>query len=373
MTHAVPGELRLTRARWRIVGGSLRTVIAVALVLGYALLLGARGLRLWLLAVLLLAVTAAPIVVSLLLLITQLTGPAAGVTRDGVRLRVRTWRRRVVTIPWDEITVLWIGHAGAHRYLCLAADPRGAHADEWDPGGRRFTSRFRPLSVYLPGSVPTERVTAAVADLSAGAVTVADRGPDGQPFADRKARTGSVWLGRIVLLASLVAGLPALLDLATPWNQPWWPGVTAANALPDPCEVVVGQHAVALGVTDRRTVENDMLLRSCEYTVPQGQLTVMLELHHAYFGSSADDAHNSFESVSLGAVSTPVRDVGDEARMVSNPPGTTTMIDRSVARLAARRANVVLFILYGGEKDPDAAQAAVIGAARATLDALPVR
>jgi hypothetical protein len=100
-----------------------------------------------------------------------------------------------------------------------------------------------------------------------------------------------------------------------------------------------------------------------------------LELHHAYFGRSADDAHDSVEtlSASLGGMPARVRDLGDEAWLVSNPQGTTTMIDRSVARLVARRANVVLVILYGGEQQPDTAQAAVIGAARATLAALPVR
>jgi hypothetical protein len=49
------------------------------------------------------------------------------------------------------------------------------------------------------------------------------------------------------------------------------------------------------------------------------------------------------------------------------------MMDRSVARLVTRRANVVLLILYGGETEPDAAQSAVIAAARATMESLDVR
>jgi hypothetical protein len=373
VTRTATDELRLAKAWWPIVGRFSRPVIAVALVLGYAALLGARGSRQWLLAPLLLALAGWG-VVTLLLLIAQLTGRPAGLGPDGVRLRVRSWHRRVVTIPWNEVTLVWIGHVGGQRYLCLSADPRGAHADEWDPRGNRYTGRFRPLSVHLPRSVPTDRVTAAVAEFSAGAVTVAERGPDTQPFADRRAHKTTALAGTS-LVALVLAGLPPLLGLAPPWNQPWWPGVTGVTALPEPCAVFTGEHAAALGVTDTRLVRDGMQVRRCEYTVPQGKLTVGLELHHAFFGRSADDAHRTAKkmSASLGARPVPVSGVGDEAWLVSNPQGTTTLIDRSVARLVARRANVVLLIVYGGEQHPDTTQPAVIDTARATLDALPVR
>ncbi|MBF9133004.1 hypothetical protein I0C86_29185 [Plantactinospora sp. S1510] len=374
MTRTFPDELRLMGTRWQIVGRSLRPVIAFALVLGYAALLGARGPRLWLLAPLLLAVAGWG-VLSLLSLVAQLTGRPAGLGPDGVRLRVRQWQRRVVTIPWDEVTLVWIGHLGRHRYLCLNADPRGAHADEWDPRGNRYTSRYRPLSVHLPRSVSTEHVTAVVAAFSAGAVTVADRGPDAQPFGDRRVHGGAAVFARATLLALVLAGLPTLLGLAPPWNQPWWPGVTGVAALPEPCAVFTAEHAAALGITDAELVQDGAYVRRCDYTVPQGTLTVGLELHHAFLGRSAEDARKKVQELSgsLGAMPVRVPSVGDEAWLVSNPQGTTTMIDRSVARLVARRANVVLLILYGGEQQPDAAQAAVIDTARATLDALRVR
>jgi hypothetical protein len=68
-----------------------------------------------------------------------------------------------------------------------------------------------------------------------------------------------------------------------------------------------------------------------------------------------------------------VSGIGDEAVMVANPPGTTTLSDRGVVRLVTRRANVVLVILYGAEREPEVAQDAVISAARAALAGLDVR
>jgi hypothetical protein len=59
--------------------------------------------------------------------------------------------------------------------------------------------------------------------------------------------------------------------------------------------------------------------------------------------------------------------------MVANPPGSTTMFDRDVVRLVTRRANVVLVVLYGAEKEPGVAQDAVLGAARDAVADLDVR
>jgi len=332
-----------------------------------------------------------PVTVAVASLVPQLVGQPPGLTAEGVRLRRRPWQRRLVTIPWSEITLLWIGYRGSRAYLCVAADPRGPHADEWDPHGRRFTRAAQPLAVYLPDLLPPDRVRAGVAALSRGTVTVADRGPDqagadgpdddawadlpttAPAFDDQRRSVPAVALA--ALLVGALVGVPAVLGVAPPWNQPWWPTSTVAAKLPDACGVLNDEQATALGVTDRHRLTDEPRRQVCDLTVPQGQLRVSLEAFHALFGSSSVKAGKRFDELSAAMANGPRRlpGVGDEAWLVANEPGTTTYIDRAVVRIVARRANVVLVMIYGGEREPEVAQDAVIGAARDTLARLDVR
>lgn len=391
---AMPG-FRFTRPRWVVVPGVLRPLLPAAALLAYGLVLGGAGGWFVAYCVLLAVVFARPVTVGLASLVAQVTGPAPGLTGDGVQMRLRSWRRRLVTVPWPEITVMWFGYVGSRRYLMVTADPRGAHADEWDPRGRRFGRHAAPLMVYVPPSVPEDEVRRAVAELSGGAVTMADRGPQQAPesgeewpvaepapghgpyrpgpgFRDRRvpARRSVPVLAAIALI-----GVPLLLDVPPPWYQSWWPGVAAVRTLPDACAVVTGDQAAALDVGGRRRTVNRPAHDECEYDVPKGDLTVILEREHGFATSGSAAAAGRLDELAgrLGGSPSRVAGIGDEAVMVANPPGTTTLIDRGVVRLVARRANVVLVVMYGAEKEPGVAQDAVHAAARAALAGLDVR
>jgi hypothetical protein len=236
--------------------------------------------------------------------------------------------------------------------------------------------------MFVPPAVSPDEVGRAVAALSGGAVTMADRGPDEPSDPDRyrsrvplRDRRVSTWRSAPVLALIVVLGVPFFLDVAPPWYQSWWPGVAAVRTLPDACAVFSGERAAVLDVSGRRRTVDRPSHHECEYTVPKGDLTVILERRNSFSKSGSAAAAERLNEVAgrLGGSLTAVPDVGDEAVMVANPPGTTTMIDRGVVRLVTRRANVVLVILYGAEKEPDVAQEAVVTAARAALTGLDVR
>jgi hypothetical protein len=365
----------------------LRPLLLAVAMVAYGLALGGAGLWMVLYYVALVAVFGYSVVVGLMSLWAQVTGPAPGLTADGVRLRLRLWRRRLVTVPWSEITVIWFGYLGSRRYLRLEADPRGAHADDWDPRGRRYTRYAQPLALFVPATVSEDEVRRAVEALSGGAHTMADRGPEEGPsdgdgpdprpnplaatFRERRVPT---WRTAPVLLVIALIGVPWFLDVAPPWYQSWWPGVAAVRTLPDACAVIGGEQAAALDVSGRRRTVDKPTHDECEYTVPKGDLTVILERRHAFTKSGSVAAAERLDEIA-GQLAGPYSrtDIGDEAVVVANPPGTTTMIDRGVVRLVTRRANVVLVILYGAEKEPGVAQDAVFTAARAALAGLDIR
>ncbi|GAA2333547.1 hypothetical protein GCM10010170_012830 [Dactylosporangium salmoneum] len=371
-------ELVLSPARGRLVLWALLPLLAAAVVAGYALALDATGTGLVVILVLAALAAAVPLAVRLVALAGQLGGPAPRLDRVGVHLRTRPWRRRLVTLPWEEIPLAWLGGGG--RWLGLSPDPRGPHADDWDPAGTRWTRRFRPLMVPVPPSVPADRVRAAVAALSGGTVELADRGPDA-PSLDEdpagalrayRARRPGPRLRLAATLAVLVFAVPLAAGTAAPWNQPWWPGAAVAGRAPDACAVFAGDFGALLGVTGHERTEAGPRYQACTYTVPQGTLTVTARAEHTVFGSSTADAAGRARELAgaLGGAAHKVDGIGDAAWLAGNPQGTTTLIDRAVVAVVARRANVVLVIAYGGETEPDAAQDAVTGAARATLAAL---
>ncbi|WP_433087765.1 hypothetical protein ACQP1P_17705 [Dactylosporangium sp. CA-052675] len=197
----------LVRSRWQAAYPVGVTVVFRALIVAYALALGARGLMLF--AVL--AVFGVTGAIGLLAFVATLTAPPAEVTGDGLRLRELAISTGLTDVAWSEVRAAWIAYLGGQRCLFVLA-------------GDRDRPYFSPVAEG-PGAA------AAVRDLSGGTVTVADEPPPrpqtGSP-AFRLAGYGRVrrtplavavlpWVAILVLLPWLTHTTPA-------WDQPWWPG-----------------------------------------------------------------------------------------------------------------------------------------------------
>ena len=88
MTVTVPDELRFARPRWVVVFGMLRPLLLAVAMVAYGLALGGAGLWMVLYYVSVAATFGYAVVVGLASLWAQVTGPAPGLTADGVQLRV---------------------------------------------------------------------------------------------------------------------------------------------------------------------------------------------------------------------------------------------------------------------------------------------
>ncbi|MER7276362.1 hypothetical protein ABT369_18115 [Dactylosporangium sp. NPDC000244] len=197
----------LVRSRWQAAVPLGVTVVFRALIVAYALALGARGLMLF--AVLaLFGVTGA---LGLFAFVATLTVPPAEVTADGLRLRALAVSTGLTDLAWSEVRAAWIAYLGSQRCLFALA-------------GERERPYFSPIPDG-PGAAD------AVRELSGGTVTVANEPPP-RPQTDSPGfRLAGV--GRARRTPLLVAVLPWVLILVmlpwlthtTPaWDQPWWPG-----------------------------------------------------------------------------------------------------------------------------------------------------
>jgi hypothetical protein len=114
--------------------------------------------------------------------------------------------------------------------------------------------------------------------------------------------------------------------------------------------------------------------RECAIEGAQAEMTVRISVIDAFFGSGTAKAADYANEVMSPAGRAPdrVAGLGDAAWIVGNPSGTTTLLDREVAYLVARRANAVVVISYHGESGPEVVRPAVIDTARHALSAVKV-
>jgi hypothetical protein len=363
----VPDEFVLIRSRRRLLVTLLPAVVVPVAVIGYAVALHASTT--WLLAlaawfVLMLALAAPGTLVALF-------GPSPVLTVDGVRVRRHPWHPRLVLVPWSEPLMLWIEYFGRRPFLSVLPP---------DPG------RNRPYRIFLspPAATPTE-LADAVRTLSRGTVELSHRGPEpaSSPFEDsdgpfrrRPYRVGRaaktpIWVYALPI-AALAVTLPLLVDRPQPWRQPWWPGINAAATAPDPCKAIsadVSRDLFASATSHRTDGE------SCRIEGNLAEMIVEYAVFNPAFGSGEEKAADRMDQAisRTGRFSTePVPDLGDEAWIAGNPQGTTTLIDRGQALLAARRANVEVEILYRGESEPDVVRAAVLDTARRAIAAVEI-
>jgi hypothetical protein len=361
------------RPAGRDVATMVAWLLAVPVVIaGYLVALGADRLRtipFWVLV----AVIGTVVLANLAVIVRALAGPHPALTRAGVVAARRPWGRPR-PLPWDRVRLCWIDGRLGNRALVVLA--RGEHG-----------SRLRYLPLWGAAPEPAA-IDAAVRAFGDGRVLLLDRPPAAaalaalggpEPGIRRAAgpplRRVPLWtMGAALLAAVLLA--PLALGLPEPWNQPWWPGTHQAMRAPDPCAVPgAAARATLLGPADAAITRNHSGVTECVIRTDAASLTVRYSVHQRLFGSGTGKARAYLTDMRLDArvphaAPEPVGELGGDATVLANPPGTTADQDRSMVVLLARRANVVVEIRYRGGADPVPARAAVLEVARSAVTAI---
>jgi hypothetical protein len=339
----------LAPSRWRVVAPAAESFAVRALLVAYGFLLHAP--LLWLLVYL--ALVALPAVIGLIGVIAGLIAPLPRVTAEGVHIRSSGFATTLTRLPWSEITRVWVTYFGRRRYFAVLA-------------ARREKPYFAPIPVGREAAEEALRV------FSGGAVTPADGPPTWSsgwdPDTSRRAAFPRFRYGRarpfpvaVTILSLLVAIVvfPGIMGAQQPWNQPWFPGVTAATSVPDPCTVLspaTRQQLAVRGDGSRVGSRHDAI---CTFADLNGALGLRYRLATAWFGSSTAKASGIAGDVLAVTGTRPVPGLGDEAR-ISASDGD--------AHLVIRKANVVVEIRYQGANAGDGA----IQAGHEAVDAIVV-
>jgi hypothetical protein len=365
-----PVELTLAFPRWRTVLATLVGLVVLAAPIAYGVYLAPGGYSRVLLAVILV-----PSLVFAAFLIrgavVRLTGPPPALTTEGIRLRTRSWHKRLVDVSWSRATMMWIDYIGRQPVLNVVPSGRiGRRAPRPD-------APIRPYVIPLPPRVRPDTVRDAVRTLSDGSADVLDRGFDDDGGARiargrRRRETPMPWwqviLRYAIWLLVVVIGLPLLLSGPPPWNQPWWPGTTVAIRLPDPCRAVTGAEGTQVSGLPG-TSSSDSSSRVCRIVADTSELTVTYRVHHTLFGSSvAAAAEDADDAAWRSDVEDRLDGVGDEAWIGAASYGTRR--GGAGMHVVARRANVVVEVRYASRDDPEKVRTLVTGTARAALAAV---
>lgn len=339
----------LAPSRWRVVAPGLEMIGLRALLIAYGFLLHAE--LFWLL--LYLALVAVPAAVQVVVVITGLIAPPPRVTADGLHVRSSAFATRLTVLPWSEITRVWVTYFGRRRYFAVLA-----------------ARREKPY--YAPIPVDREAAETALRDFSDDAVTPADGPPTfstgWDPDNGRRASFPRFRYGRprpypvsrvLIGVLVLVLVFPVIVGAQQPWNQPWFPGVTTATSIPDPCTVLSPATRRQLAVRGDGTRLGSRHDAVCTFADLNGALGLRYRLATAWLGSSTSKASDvALDALAL-AGTRPVPGLGDEARISAS---------ENIAHLVIRRANVVVEIRYEGANAGDGA----IEAGREAVDAIKV-
>jgi hypothetical protein len=339
----------LAPSRWRVVAPGLELIGLRALLVAYGFVLHAEPL--WLL--LYLALVALPAAVQVGVVVAGLIAPPPRLTADGMHVRSSAFATKLTRLPWSEITRVWVTYFGRRRFFAVLA-----------------ARREKPY--YAPIPVGRDVAEAALRDFSGGTVTPADGPPTfstgWDPDNGRRAAFPRFRYGRprpypvsrvVIGVLVLVLVFPVIVGAQQPWNQPWFPGVTTATAVPDPCTVLspaTRAHLAVRGGGTRLGGRHDAI---CTFADLNGALGLRYRLATAWLGSSTAKAAGLALDVLAEAGTKPVPGLGDEARISASG---------SDAHLVVRRANVVVEIRYEGADAGDGA----IQAAREAVDAIEV-
>jgi hypothetical protein len=339
----------LASSRWRVVAPGLESIGLRALLVAYGFVLHAEPL--WLL--LYLAIVAVPAIIQAGVVIAGLIAPPPRLTAEGVHVRSSAFATKLTLLPWSEITRVWVTYFGRRRFFAVLA-----------------ARREKPYLAPIP--VGREAAEAALRASSGGTVAPDDGPPTfstgWDPDTGRRAAFPRFRYGRgrpyplrltVLWVLVLILVFPVVVGAQQPWNQPWFPGVTTATSVPDPCTVLspaTRAHLAVRGGGTRLGGRHDAI---CTFADLNGALGLRYRLATAWFGSSTAKASGVALHVLAEAGTRPVPGLGDEARISAS--GTD-------AHLVIRRANVVVEIRYEGAN----AGGGAIRAGREAVDAIRV-
>jgi hypothetical protein len=365
-------EVVLAFPRWRTVLSAVLALIAAVAPIAYGVYLSPGGYA-WVL----LAVITVPVLVYAGFVIrgamVRLTGPPPALTTEGIRLRTRSWHKRLVDVSWARATMMWIDYSGRQPMLNVVPTGRiGRRAPRPD-------APIRPYRIALPPKVRPDTIREAVRTLSDGSADVLDRGFDhdaGTQIAvgKRRRETPMPWwqyaVRYAVWLAIIVLGYPLLLSGPPPWNQPWWPGTNVAIRLPDPCKAITGGEGTEVsGLPGTST--SDASGAVCTVAAGTSELTVTYRLHHRFFGSSAAEAAEDADDAKFQAdADEKLPGIGDEAWI-----GTAAYGNRrggAGLHVVARKANVVVEVRYASRDDTAKVRTLVTETARKALSQVAI-
>ncbi len=363
-------EVVLAYPRWRVVVKMLAALVMAAAPIAYGVYLAPGGYA-W---VLLGLMTVPALVYAGFLIrgaVVGLTAQPPALTDEGIRLRTRPWRKRLVDVSWDRATMMWIDYVGRQPVLNLVPTGRiGRRAPRPD-------APIRPYVIALPPKVRADGVRDAVRSLSDGRADVLDRGFDhdgGARIARGRRETPMPWwqfaVRYAIWLVVVVLGFPLLLSGPPPWNQPWFPGTNVAIRLPDPCKAVTGAEGTEVsGLPGTST--SDTTSRVCRIVAGSSELTVTYRVHHKFFGSSTGAAAEDADTAAWQADAEERLDgIGDEAWIGTAAYGSR--LGGAGQHLVARRANVVVEVRYASRDDRGKVRTLVTETARAALARVPI-
>lgn len=168
------------------------------------------------------------------------------------------------------------------------------------------------------------------------------------------ARLGRVHVPRAVVLGAcslllVVVPVAGLLAIEHPWLRPWWPGVHAATALPDPCHAIPADtlRRVVGHAAGRSSPHDDEHNRFCQWgTARNVALSVEYRLRESGFARGADQIRKDLDSYASDPGWRPVPGVGDQCLAATE----RTWDLRWSTTVRARRVNVRAIVVLAARR-----------------------
>lgn len=220
------------------------------------------------------------------------------------------------TIRWDDIEALRVERTLFGRVVRVAVRKQPGH-----PARRAPTL-----------AAPRTCLSAGAADFTAHVDRLGGQAERAIPLRDNSSKPSRIILALPICLIVLV-----VVIVGRPWLDSWWPGRYEATALSSDLCAKLAAADGAQPTVSRSTKDRVR----CEWSGKDARIEVVYDLAgRSSSRSAAAEAHKAFAkhvSSVLGANSVPLP-LGDEARQTAPNPRN------SYVQLAARRANVIVYV-----------------------------